>query len=551
MDYRELTEEYEIDIKALFITILQRWRLILIFTLAGAVALGGLKYVKEKKTTVAVDDSLISESSFETADAITLDQNTLGLSPTDNTIAGRYRTAIANYETYVQKAVEDPALIPAVMANKNAIERMQKTIENNTYYFNNSLVYKANTFEGVNTATQFILRGYGKNTKEDLEKAALIYGAYLENNDIYKEIADEWETEPRFIKEVVYWSAPTLYDSDNSDSSSMVVQQAASTGEEKESYGLTLIFKVDSVGETREKAEELQEYIVEALKEYQHENPDLSDYILQVEQVSYTNYFQRWREEDWKNNLLYYSQMQTLNTAYEAFRKANEDVIAQIEEIGETLDTLNEEETEDKTNETTDIPAIEVPGVSKRGIIKYAVFGAALGMIGGMGILFLYYLLRKVVLSADEVNDAFRLRPLGELCGEQSSKHHTKFDHWLVNCKEDASYRNLNEANRYDIIAKKIQSYSGEAAKHLLVVGTCKNDPLVEIAHKLSTRMGRFELKTTSLLNGTKESLDNLEESDGIILVLNIGETKQDDILKDIETAQYYGKDIIGTVAVL
>ena len=539
MNLQELRDEYEINIRALIITIFQQWRLIILCGLAGAILAAGFKYVRSRNQSgtdmVTVD--------VKTDAMIPLDKNAYGLSMTDTSLPGRFRSAIANYEDVLQKAGEDEAYLTAVLTNKAAIEIMQRDIADTKTYLENSLLAKSNSPEGVQIT--LLLQVDEKVRPEEAEKILSIYRGYLNSDETYAELAEKWDVDASYINEIVDYPTGTVF-------TLPVAKEIHVNGDEDVDRHATVQFQLILYGENREKAEELQDYVLVKCDAFAEENEAVDGCKLRLIHSGSRMGYNKELQEQFDNMYLWYAQMETLSTQYSLFVNQNADVIKKVEAAASRLEVETETVSQPESHSQEDIEEVLTGNiVSKRSLVKYGLVGGFAGMIVCMGILFMYYVLKGIVLAENEVNGLYRLRHLVTLKSEESSRRRTSIDKWLQACKEDPGDRTMDETRRYEVLETKVRSYADSGADRFLMVGTTPSDPVEEIAHKLGLRMKDCSFSTTVSLSGDKNSLDALENCSGVIMILNVAHSRHESVYKDIETTRYYGKEIIGTVAII
>ena len=533
MDLNNARDGYLKDVKPLLITICKGWRIMLLCGLLGACLLGGFKALRISKANQSISrmkdiGNLIDE------DAITMTAASYGLSITDTTLPGRYRTAIANFEELLEKAKSNDVYLPAVISYRNVLDKVQTAISLGQTYYDKSLLVKAYaSMEGTRSRSLFVIEGEDTyKARKGYEKALQIYNIFLKDCDTYADLAESWGIEAKYIAELISVEAEVLQASDGD--STVVV----SNGDDNESY--KDYFVVNLTCENRERAEELLAYMADKCKELQKTNKYVKEYPAVVAQTMYTTAYSQSRTEQYSNSRLWYAQMAALSAQYRKYVSENEAAFQKIEEF----------ETEGMADEAELMTEQRIGGMDfsdLKQIIKFMFIGAVLGFIGYAGIFFLYYLLTGIVLGEDEVNEMYQLRHLVTL-ENMEKKHRTRLDRWLQGKLMNTDFHDMDDGQRFDILEKKIRSFAGTDAEKFLLVGTSKQDPVQLIAHKLKQKMPGCHFDSTTMLNRSKESLDALEQCDGIILYVQPAGSRQKNIYTSLETIQYYEKPVIGTI---
>ena len=597
-------EEIEIDLKALFIVVCQKWRLLLLWCLIGALLGGAVSCYRQMKSSSG--KGLAAE--LKTDSVITQDGNAAGLSWADSTVAGRYRSAIANYEDAVQKALDgDEGYLPLVLNLKAAISRTQQDLAYAQDYYANSLLVQANNPDGVKQSVLVDPQDAEKTSEadrsaqngsgdEDISKILSLYAGLLGDEGTYSEIAKTWGVKEKYVLELVDINMEQSTDTVSLDISDE--QGAEGAGEGYTIRPGTRYGRITVTGVSREQAEELTAYVLEQCERFSRENKALKGYHLEVLSQSVQTAYDSAERETLNQTLSMYAQMDTLTVKYNQFCRENEAVLAALEEeakasvsglAGAAGEDGPESGIETETGSSaaptgtaqagssaastgTAAPATAdssqsgsaaaaqtadtgLATIKKRTVIKYAVIGALLGLIGCAVVLCATLILRGKILFETEIADSCRLRHLMTIRGENSRKHRTGLDKWLYGLQENILFRTMDEPSRYAVLGSKLYSFAGKDAKKWLLAGTAGEKHLEEMAHKLGQSLkaydGDFEIKTTNALNGSREALETLAGSDAVILVLGVAESSHNEVYRNIETVRYYGKEIVGTVAVI
>lgn len=550
VDLQSMRDEYEIDLKALMVTICQRWRVVLLCAVLGAVL--GIGFTVVRSVLV---ESPITEG-LDKGAIIKVDQSVYGISPSDTSVLGKFRTAIANFEAAIQEAGEDESFLPIALQNKAVIDTMLQDIDALAEYIDNRLIFKINTTDaGVRLSTLLSLSG-GDMSQVDADMMIQPYILYLSNDDTYDEIAQRWGTEPKYVRELV--SLGTIVSqTDDSDQNITVLVDDSQAGGNAE--GKLQYFSLQVRGEDEQRAQELLDYVLSSLDAYADEHAGAMLGRLRVVDVARTHAFDRSTIEGLADAEFSYAQLSTLLTYYRMFVESNQDIIESL--IGDievpevrllaSAEAIAPEEADALEAEEIAETKGSGKGLGLGKLLKSGLIGFFLGLFGCMVVYFAYFALTGTILSESEVDGMYHLRHLVTLTGEVSGRHRSKLDQWLRTRKEDVDYRSMDESQRYAVLERKVRGYCGDEASSFLLVGTNAIDPMDEIAHKLKLLMQDCTFATTTALNRDMRSLDALQGCDGVLLVVNVDHSRQAAVYKDLETIQYYGKELVGTVAVI
>ena len=591
MDYQEIRDDAEVDLKALFITVCERWRWILLFTFMGALLGAGFKYMKERREVA----NTTVEACLNMANAITLEKNESGLSPTDSSQAGLYRTAIANYEEALSLAETDEAYYPVVLENRKVIDTIQEDIAETREYIDNSLLLKANSPSGVRLAV--LLEVDDSSLQEEKEARILtLYKNYLNSDDTYEDLAEIWGTKAKYLNELVDsietregYSDDTDEDIDQYLEEKVLVEmEGLDLKEDDDGSGFDTSYLMTVIGVSQEKADEMLAYMLDKCEAYSNENEEIAGVQLKALSIGSRLNYTRTVMTFWQDAMLRCAQMEALTAKYKLFANANAEAIEAIEADAKDYVTASGSGTASGSEDTTERHTLadeqqenadttQKAGsslgnrpINKKSLLKWGLIGAFVGMFGCFGILLIKFVIGGYVLSETEVDDLYRLRHLVTLKNGESNRHSWPFDRWLQKIKQDRTYRFMNEKQRYEVLETKIRNFSSglhdeeQVGSHagmadqktdwkLILAGTSEQDPLEEISAKLGHAMNgtRITLHSVPALNSDRAALESLEESAGVILIITAEHSRQESVARTIETVQYYGKEIVGTVAVL
>lgn len=183
---------------------------------------------------------------------------------------------------------------------------------------------------------------------------------------------------------------------------------------------------------------------------------------------------------------------------------------------------------------------------SKRAALKSAI---KFGLIGGFGGAFLVafvvcvaFLMGDKVFSARELKDRYKVKILGKL---SSGKKVGAIDAWL-NRLEGRAY-NVDEDAEYRLIAANVKNYAGDMKK-ILVTGSAAADVLAHAAEALKAEFGEIQVVAGNNMLENVETVRELPECDGVILVEQCGVSKYSSVEAEIEKVLDLEKSVVGCV---
>ncbi len=146
------------------------------------------------------------------------------------------------------------------------------------------------------------------------------------------------------------------------------------------------------------------------------------------------------------------------------------------------------------------------------------------------------------VFSARELKDRYKVKILGKL---SSGKKVGAIDAWL-NRLEGRAY-NVDEDAEYRLIAANVKNYAGDMKK-ILVTGSVAADVLAHAAEALKAELGEIQVVAGNNMLENVETVRELPECDGVILVEQCGVSKYSAVEAEIEKVLDLEKSVVGCV---
>jgi hypothetical protein len=177
-------------------------------------------------------------------------------------------------------------------------------------------------------------------------------------------------------------------------------------------------------------------------------------------------------------------------------------------------------------------------------IVKNFLLSFFIGLIATIIILLIKVVNSNLVLSIEDLTDAYHIPSLGVFPIQKNVKS-TKLD--------DVVYRLIDQSNSEDeeTELKKVdvtlQKY-GEGCKTILLLGNVDKNRLDDFVKKLQVSMKDFRLISSNNINANADELKKLEAADSIILVAERNVSRLNDVDEIVETVNNWKKPIIGSI---
>ncbi len=213
----------------------------------------------------------------------------------------------------------------------------------------------------------------------------------------------------------------------------------------------------------------------------------------------------------------------------------------QSQKITDLNDSLQEKQTE--------LDELEEPkreDSSKRAALKSAI---KFGLVGGFGGAFLVafvvcvaFLMGDKVYSSRELKERYKVKILGKL---SAGKKVGSIDTWLNRLEGRAC--NVDEAVEYKLIAANVKNYAGDMKK-ILVTGSVNAGVLAHAAEALKSELGEIQVVAGNNMLEDVQTVRELPECDGVILVEQCGVSKYSTVEAEIEKVIDLKKNVVGCV---
>ena len=213
----------------------------------------------------------------------------------------------------------------------------------------------------------------------------------------------------------------------------------------------------------------------------------------------------------------------------------------QSQKITDLNDSLQEKQTE--------LDELEEPkreDSSKKAAVKSAI---KFGLVGGFGGAFLVafivcvaFLMGDKVYSSRELKERYKVKILGKL---SAGKKVGAIDAWLNRLEGRAC--NVDEAVEYKLIAANVKNYAGDMKK-ILVTGSADAGGLAHAVEALKSELGEIQVVAGNNMLEDVQTVRELPECDGVILVEQCGVSKYSTVEAEIEKVIDLKKNVVGCV---
>lgn len=219
----------------------------------------------------------------------------------------------------------------------------------------------------------------------------------------------------------------------------------------------------------------------------------------------------------------------------------------QKDKVNNLIDMRNKlDETENALTamvKPTEPSNLSIKGIIKSGI-KYACLGGVIGLFVPTFMYCIIFMFNQRLYSAEELKNRYRVRILGAYTRERKKRVFSGVDRFLdkLESKEYCSE---------EMIMKKIMANTSnytENGQTILLTGTVNEEELKGFKDKLVKMLPEVHFDMSMDMNNHPETLTKLLKVDGIILIEKCGESKYNDIQKQLESIYNLNQKVIGFI---
>ncbi|MCR5294799.1 MAG: hypothetical protein K6E30_06440 [Lachnospiraceae bacterium] len=232
--------------------------------------------------------------------------------------------------------------------------------------------------------------------------------------------------------------------------------------------------------------------------------------------------------------------------------------------IGIYIDTSYEDWTENRVNtiytlqsalsnfsEKANKYSPDASGVSKKSILKMALYGAVGGGLAALVILFLMLLEKNLLLSPDELKDSYGI-PLLAVFPQRRKRHKTfVFIDRMIEKIGCYPTEKLTDGERYLLIAEKIRQLTGPGAgKRLALAGDVPEELLKKTAESLALEMKDAEIIPAANLTTDPAAVRAVGTSEAVILLAGREKTRMSEMDRTVCAVRELDRKILGGIVV-
>ena len=498
-------DEREIDLKQLFLTVMAKWRVLLLCALIGALL--GAAYQSVKSVGAGAKGSTASDSA--------------STATTEEEIPYEYADYLrdkANYDAlknyYVSRNTEDIAVLNE--QSNYLAESIYAQLDPNKVIFSRAIIY-VKTKESETRGVSMTQDGnvIFDEIPTDWFRILLAYQEMLVDSTDFSSIARRFDTEERYLKELMSCSRDVL-------SGRLYIQA----------------FGYD---------EKLTEAIVDALVEQAHTLRP------QIEKIAGAHTLEVLRIEPYEGLYrgLYNTQYDDHNRMQNVRNRlaANQDALAKLTEPQEPAgySVTSAESAEATTGGTAEELLIveKSAGINPASLVKFAILGLFGGFFLSAFAYAVWYVLSGRVLSADELNRRYRIKALSVLPADNKQG----LDATLASFGNDRAYLNMTKEERIQVAASNFSVYAPDV-KDVLLVGSVAADTLESVATLLREKIADVRFTCASHINENAASLEALKTQEHVVLVEQALKSSYGEVDREMQQLADWGKTVIGSVVI-
>lgn len=186
-----------------------------------------------------------------------------------------------------------------------------------------------------------------------------------------------------------------------------------------------------------------------------------------------------------------------------------------------------------------------VPTFGTKNIVRYSLTGFVSGLIVGAVLAALYLVIKGYVLSDAEIADQFDITLLGrKLTDEDHSK-----DKFVDHKSASRPYQSkLTEKERYQLAVNDIKNILDDKGNHIAVLSDLNDSISDNVINQLSDSDSSLSFEKINVLDATPASQKQLAETNGIVLLAGVENSRYPQLNQILNEAVKSGKKIIGVL---
>lgn len=461
------TENYEqeIDLKEMFFNALYQWRIVLMVAVLGAAILGGYKGM----------------------------------------CYGDYQVEIGQEDDYGEMETQ---YNQGRQALERTVENLEESIKEQNKYIAEAPIMQINPYNEFVSTADVLVEGVGSE-KNIIDNLLELYEYALSEGEYIKEIAEKFDTESRYLKELL------KVERSNRLEGSVKNDRIVLDIKEEDTSGGILHIKV--WGTDRQMTEGILSAV---LDEVQTLNP-----IFNVEIGNHRCTVLRTSTgEQVDTGLL--SKQQNVRGNVAALQKN----LTDFEKILKDLQTPEEEVNEDP---------------SAKNIIKYVFLGFVGGGFVAVFAVCVKYIMNDKVASDREIVSRYKVKSLGTFSKIPEKRKFCFVDKWLHRIAGDNKV--WSEDAIFEMIVTNLDNYAGNK-QSLFVTGLASQELLQKVCDRLRSALSGVEIGSERDMISNASARRSMAACEGIVLVEERGISRYSGIQQELEIAGNVGVEVIGVI---
>lgn len=480
----------EISIRDLLYYVLRHWRSIFLVAVVGCVLLGGFKVGQGLRTFGSTD--------------ITEDQTTYERALREYTIS---KTRLEEQAENLAQAMEDKGVYHENSILMNLDPKAAYT---------SILTYLVNDVNDAESIVQSTETGLIKNQKVNSILGS--YASLIQNGTILREVQEELGTklDYKYLAELVYVQA---------DYQAKLLHITVLGENEDQVSAISTALEKNLQEENAKIADAVESHQLKLISSYSGKDAGPNILIGSIPEDGKTN-----------DDTSYQTSIESLQ-AQDA--KADADLQTQLLDCNEQLSKLEK-------------PTAPV-GVSKKSVlmegIKFAVLGFVFGAFCVMAYYVFQYLFNGRLMSSEEMSDYYGLSVLAEY-REPICKHPNAIDRW-VNYMNGITDEKTSRETGYALAAANIKAQmETDGNTQLLLIGNAEMREICAMASSIGQELHEAGIEVIAVgnMNVDVSAIAKLKDANRVVLIEQLGVSRQQDIQKELQTLRKLGKEILGVI---
>lgn len=483
-------EEREISIVDLLVNILLHWRIMLIWMIVGAAALGAFSYVR-------------SGNAIEQQQA-------------------QYGGMVENPEAW---------LTEEEMQNAIYVAGYEKMYLEKAAYLEESPLMQMDSNEVYRAEATIAVVSEDREGSYDIKK---VYEDIVESSECISKVAEDIGMDTIGVSEMLYLDKTAKNTSVRKSDGTTVLE----TNEEAEDT--TGVFKIVAVHSDEEKCKTMLASAIAFLEEKQ---PDVEG-ILGKHEIALVN-----ESFGVVSDMEIAKQQKTILDDMTAMKKVLSDAKKELSGKEKSYYAILMEDAEAEAEESAAQETAPSAGISA----KYVLFGAIIGAFVYAFILLLIYIFNTKIRATDNLQELYGLSQLGVIPREPGKRKVLGIvDKWILAIR-DHKKRQFAPEEALELAAVAVKMAAGkEALQEICLLGCGLKEHSLEVCEKIKTRLAEDGIQANILNNVLYDAqmLEELEKAKGVALVESAGSTLYTEITEELEILKRQDIKVLGGILI-